>query len=249
MTRDGAEGQLLKTLARLDSEEFEAFVVLSRQAGERYDRLAALPIVQGVTVLNNARQSVIEKAFKLGGIVKAVQPDIIHSWLWYSNFLCGLAHRFALLSHLPLIVSQRGDYHARYGGLRLWLTEKVIYARADVILTNAHCIADNLRAHYPKKRILAIRNFIDLPDLLSPPCCGLPPSPPFASLEDRLRRGVGGEVKRIVSVGRLSPEKGHKFLIEALNGLNIEFTATILGDGVLKEELCRLIDQYNLSCF
>ena len=239
MTRDGAEGQLLKTLARLDSGEFEAFVVLSRQAGECYDRLAALPIVQGVTVLKNARQSVIEKAFKLGGIAKAVQPDIIHSWLWYSNFLCGLANRFALLSHLPLIVSQRGDYHARYGGLRLWLTEKVIYARADVILTNAHCIADNLRAHYPKKRILAIRNFIDLPDLLSPPCYGLPPS--------LRRRGAGGEVKRIVSAGRLSPEKGHRFLIEALNGLNTEFTVTILGDGVLKEELCRLIDQYDLS--
>ncbi len=229
MTRDGAEGQLLKTLARLDSEEFEAFVVLSRQAGERYDRLAALPIVQGVTVLNNARQSVIEKAFKLGGIAKAVQPDIIHSWLWYSNFLCGLAHRFALLSHLPLIVSQRGDYHARYGGLRLWLTEKVIYARADVILTNAHCIADNLRAHYPKKRTLAIRNIIDLPDL------------PVR------RKGTASANFRIVSVGRLSPEKGHRFLIEALKGLNIEFTATILGDGVLKEELCRLIDQYDLS--
>jgi glycosyltransferase involved in cell wall biosynthesis len=238
MTRDGAEGQLLKTLARLNSAEFEAFVVLSRQAGERHDRLVALPIVQGVTVLRNARQSVIEKAFTLGGIAKAVQPDVIHSWLWYSNFLCGLAHRFALLSHLPLIVSQRGDYHARYGRLRLWLTEKVIYARADVILTNAHRIADNLRARYPKRRILAIRNIIDLPDY---------PSPSFASLEDRLRRGEQGEVKRIVSVGRLSLEKGYRFLIEALNGLSVEFTATILGDGVLKPELCRLINQHGLS--
>ena len=61
------------------------------------------------------------------------------------------------------------------------------------------------------------------------------------------RRGDRGEVKRIVSVGRLSSEKGYKFLIEALNGLNTAFTATILGDGVLKEELCRLIDQYDLS--
>jgi glycosyltransferase involved in cell wall biosynthesis len=239
MTRDGAETQLLKTLSRLPSSEFEAFIVLSREAGERFDQLVTLPIVQNVTILNDGRRasvsSMLENVFKLGGVVKATEPDLIHSWLWYSNFLCGLASRFSLSSHLPLIVSQRGDYQARYGRFRLWLTEKVIYNRADVILTNAAGIRDNLCSRYPEKQIVWIKNIIDIPPLPTP-----------------RQEGVEGEVPHIVSVGRLAAEKGHQFLIEALHLLNTkfdfpDFRATIFGEGELNNELRRLIDNYQLS--
>ena len=239
MTRDGAETQLLKTLMRLHPEEFEAFVVLSREAGERSDQLATLPIVQNLTILNYGRRasvsSMLENVFKLGGVVKATEPDLIHSWLWYSNFLCGLAHQFSLSSHLPLIISQRGDYQARYGRFRLWLTEKVIYNRADVILTNAAGIRDNLRSRYPEKQISWIRNIIDIPPLSTP-----------------RQEGTEADVPHIVSVGRLAAEKGHQFLIEALHLLNTKFNfpdfrATILGEGSLESELRRLVNRYQLS--
>jgi glycosyltransferase involved in cell wall biosynthesis len=237
MTKDGAEAQLLKTLARLDLARFEAFVVLSREAGERYNQLLSLPIVQSVTVLDSRRRasisSLLEKAFRLGGIAKAVKPDIVHSWLWYSNFLCGLAHRFGLISRIPFIASQRGDYHARYGRFRLWLTERFIYQPADLILTNTDGIREELRRRYPEKQVIAIQNLIDLPDL-----------PP--------KKSAASSTPRIVSVGRLSPEKGHTVLIEALNLLNTKlgfpnFRATILGEGELKSELNEQINRYQLS--
>lgn len=252
MGRGGAERQLFKTLARLPVDRFEAFIVLSREPGASYEQLAALPIVQEIIVLRDTNRfnlqthrdrfpirSLVQKAFRLAGIIKSVKPAIIHSWLWYSNLLCGLVRQFSLapsgvVSSCPLIVSQRGDYYARYGRTRLWLTEKLIYRHADVLLTNSDRIRDNLRHRYPDKRILAIRNLLDLPDL--------PPQSPSDT----------PPLWHIVSVGRLTAEKGHQYLIEALYLLNTkfnwqDFTATIVGDGPLRTDLAQLANRYHLS--
>ena len=252
MGRGGAETQLLKTLARLPIDKFEAFIVLSREPGASYEQLAELPIVQEIVVLHDASRfesqpyqsrfpilSLMQKAFRLAAIIKSVKPAIIHSWLWYSNLLCGLVRQFSLFllrsgPYCPLIVSQRGDYYARYGRSRLWLTEKIIYRHADVLLTNSDRIRDNLRHRYPDKRILAIRNFLELPDL-----------PPQSSSDTPA-------LWHIVSVGRLTAEKGHQYLIEALYLLNTkfnrqDFTATIFGDGALRTDLAQLTNRYHLS--
>ena len=252
MGRGGAETQLFKTLARLPMDRFEAFIVLSRESGTFYEQLAALPIVQDITVLPDAGclesrshrsrfpiLSLARKVFRLAGIIKSVKPAIIHSWLWYSNLLCGLVRQFCpnplrADPPCPLIVSQRGDYYARYGRSRLWLTEKLIYHQADVLLTNSDRIRDSLRHRYPEKRILAIRNLLDLPDLAPQSSSDTPP------------------VWHIVSVGRLTEEKGHQYLIEALHLLNTkfdrhDFTATILGDGTLRTDLEQLVNRYHLS--
>ena len=249
MGRGGAETQLFKTLERLPTDNFEAVIVLSREPGAYYEQLAALPIVQHITVLHDANSlefqshrgrypifSLLRKAFRLAGIIKSVKPAIIHSWLWYSNLLCGLVRQFSLTPSgvCPLIVSQRGDYYARYSRSRLWLTEKIIYHHADVLLTNSDGIGDDLRHRYPDKRILAIRNLLDLPDV-----------PPRSSSDEP-------PLWHIVSVGRLTPEKGHQYLIEALHLLNTKFnrqnfTATILGDGMLQAELVELVNHHDLS--
>ncbi len=252
MGKGGAEAQLFKTLARLPIDKFEAFIVLSREPGASYDQLAALPIVQEIIVLSDTSHftaqahrgsfpilSLVQKAFRLAGIVKSVKPAIIHSWLWYSNLLCGLIRQFSLSPlrsgpFCPLIISQRGDYYARYDRSRLWLTEKLIYRQADVLLTNSDHIRDNLRHRYPNKRILAIRNLLDLPDLSPQSPADTPP------------------VWHIVSVGRLTSEKGHQYLIEALYLLNTKFnrqnfTATILGDGTLRTDLAQRANRYRLS--
>ena len=235
MTKDGAESQLLKTLNRLPPDQYEATVVLSRAEGERVRELAALPCVREVATLSGEgkRMRLLEKAFALGGIVNAAAPDIVHSWLWYSNFLCGLSRKFGLWRQIPFIASQRGDYHARYGKFRLWLTEKLIYNAADVLLTNSAQIQRHLHQRYPDKQIFSIPNLLELPtETWTQPRAG------------------GSEEKLIVSVGRFAPEKGHRYLIEALNLLDREDVAwrcTFLGEGELEAELRALTAEYGLS--
>ena len=225
MTKDGAESQLLKTVDRLPPARYEVSVVLSRTEGERLRELAALPCVREIATLTgkDRRMRLLEKAFALGGIVNAIKPDIVHSWLWYSNFLCGLSRKFGLWRQIPFIASQRGDYHARYGKFRLWLTEKLIYNTANVLLTNSTQIQRNLHQRYPDKNIVSIPNLLELPtETWSPP------------------HTCRSEEKLIVSVGRFASEKGHRYLIEALNMLDREKVAwrcTFLGEGELETDL------------
>ena len=235
MTKDGAESQLLKTLDRLPPEQYEVYVALSRAEGERMAELASMSCVRDVATFGNEgrRMRMLEKAFALGGVVNAVKPDIVHSWLWYSNFLCGLSRRCGLWRKVPFVASQRGDYHARYGKFRLWLTEKFIYNTADVLLTNSAQIERNLHQRYPKKKIFSIPNLLELP----------------AEEWSHQRRNDTQE-KLIVCVGRFAPEKGHRYLIEALNLLNQQgftYRCTFLGDGALAEELYTLAANYGLS--
>ena len=235
MTKDGAESQLLKTLTHFAPDQYEVYVVLSRAEGERIAELAALPCVRDVTTLagENKRVRLIEKAFTLGGIIKAVKPDIVHSWLWYSNFLCGISRRFGLWRKIPFIASQRGDYHARYSKFRLWLTEKLIYSPADCLLTNSEQIQRRLHQLYPNKKIFSIPNLLELP----------------TEVWTHKQRDAAEE-KLIVSVGRFASEKGHRYLIEALSLLNrkdVKWRCTFLGEGELESELRAITAKHNLS--
>ena len=235
MTKDGAESQLLKTLARLPPERYEISVVLSRAEGERMGELTALPCVQEVTTLTtqDKRRHLLEKAFAIAGIINAIKPDIVHSWLWYSNFLCGLSRRCGLWRRIPFVASQRGDYHARYGKFRLWLTEKVIYNTANVLLTNSEPIQRYLCQRYPDKQIQSIPNLLELPTEVW-----------------TQRQTPEGKEKLIVSVGRFAPEKGHRYLIAALNLLkqqDVAWRCTFLGEGELEAELRASVAEHGLS--
>jgi glycosyltransferase involved in cell wall biosynthesis len=235
MTKDGAESQLLKTLAQLPPEQYEASVVLSRAEGERAAELAAIPCVREIITLTikDKRRYLIEKAFAIAGIIKATQPDIVHSWLWYSNFLCGLSRKCGFWRRIPFIASQRGDYHARYSKFRLWLTEKFIYNTTNILLTNSQPIQRHLCQLYPNKKIFSIPNLLELPTEVWT-------QPQVPDTKEKL----------IVSVGRFAPEKGHRYLIEALNLLkqqDIAWQCMFLGEGELEAELHTLVAEYGLS--
>ena len=253
MTKDGAESQLLKTLARLPPEQYEVSVVLSCTEGERASELAALPCVQEMTTLaaGDKRWHLLEKAFAIAGIINALKPDIVHSWLWYSNFLCGLSRKCGLWRRIPFIASQRGDYHARYGKFRLWLTEKIIYNTTDVLLTNSEPIQRYLCQRYPDKNIHSIPNLLELPTEVwaQRQTLNLHSLTGYATEEKNSLTDHAAE-KLIVSVGRFAPEKGHRYLIEALNLLkqhNIAWRCTFLGEGELETELRALASEYGLS--
>ncbi len=235
MTKDGAESQFLRTLEGLSASEYEVFVVLSRAEGERISDLVNLPCVKEVSTLAGASRRVrlLEKAFALGGIVRSIKPDIVHSWLWYSNFVCGLSRRFGFWRAVPFVASQRGDYQARYGRFRLWFTEKFIYHTADILLTNSTRIQRRLCERYPGKQIFSIPNLLEFP---------------VEAWQDRCRGDSSDRL--IVSVGRFASEKGHRYLLEALCLLErqeIAWRCVFLGDGSLEAELRALAVQREIS--
>ncbi len=62
--------------------------------------------------------------------------------------------------------------------------------------------------------------------------------------------GILGEVKVVVSAGRLSPEKGHRFLVEAIGILKPEVTNThfvFCGDGPCQKDLIKQSEELGIS--
>lgn len=51
----------------------------------------------------------------------------------------------------------------------------------------------------------------------------------------------------IIFLGRLEEKKGVKFLIEAIHKLNMNVKMVIIGDGTVKDDLQKLVKQYNLQ--
>ena len=113
----------------------------------------------------------------------------------------------------------------------LHLTEKIERARAVFAVSNfgrsqvyRHCG----HAHWPKVHV--VHCGVDASFLAAPP------SPPPAE-------------PRLVSVGRLSEQKGQLLLIEALGELHRrgrDFHLTLVGDGELRGEVERAIDRHDL---
>lgn len=71
---------------------------------------------------------------------------------------------------------------------------------------------------------------------------------PFADVRERY--GVAGNETLFCIVGRLSPEKGHRYFVEAFKMVSAEFPeikAVIVGDGQEREALARIVHQNGLT--
>jgi glycosyltransferase involved in cell wall biosynthesis len=110
----------------------------------------------------------------------------------------------------------------------IYFLVKIYYKKADLIISNS------------------IRGKNDLIKLCKTRVINIP-SPSFLSLKYKKSMKKNSKLK-LISVGRLSKEKGYKVIIEALNKLKIKnFSLTILGDGPERDNLKATIKDYNLQ--
>lgn len=93
----GAEMMLLKVLEHLDRQRFSPHVISLTTLGELGPRIAALGIpVEAVGMKSGLpRPSVF---FRLVRMLKRVNPDVVHTWMYHADLLGGLAARLAGIS-------------------------------------------------------------------------------------------------------------------------------------------------------
>jgi len=112
--------------------------------------------------------------------------------------------------------------------LLIYFLVKIYYKKADLIISNSISGKNDL-IKLCKTTVLNI------------------PSPSFLSLKYKKHVKKIRKLK-IISVGRLSKEKGYDIIIKALSKLQTkDFSLTILGDGPEKENLKTMIKYYNLQ--
>ena len=166
---------------------------------------------------------------------------------------CAAVISFSELTNASNVLSGKGDTktivsvrNATGGGTGGGLKQRIILpyvcGRADLTVSCSREIADDLMRHYglSERRSRVIRNGLDLPTVR----------------EMASRSGAEAEVlgsdgeKRIVSVGRMTYQKGQRHLLKAVKKLcddGMPVRLILLGDGELRPGLEKLAEELGIA--
>ncbi len=222
----GAERVLLDVVAGLDRSRFHPSLITLTGVGGLLDEAKKLGVIAESLEMRSPVD--VPRLLRLGARLRAHDPHIVHTFLMHANVAGRIAAR---LSSIPAVVSSiHGEYR------RKWyrFIERGTMGLADRVLTVSEAI---LRIY--SKRFSDPTRIQVLPN-------GILVEPfPGESQREAARESLGLDksLKYLLVVARLTPEKGLKYLLEAMPAVVERYHAVqllILGDGPLRAPLERL---------
>ncbi len=162
-------------------------------------------------------------AYRLAQFLKTEQPDIVHCHgRRGADTLGGMAASF---SDIPAVVSRRVDNPE----LQLLAAMRYRPFRKIIAISNAisNVLIDN---GMEPDRIAVIRDAVDTKRFAEPPDC----------IVFRHRFGIPDDALVLAAAGQLIPRKGHRYLLQAVAGLNRTkrlIRLIIFGEGPLGDQL------------
>lgn len=247
----GTERQLIQVLRHADRSMFRHLVCLIRDP----EATPGQALDSGVAVHSlglEKKSDLLLGVQRLRALIRELQPDIIHTRLYLSTIIGRIAGRLTGRPVLTTLVNRAysPDWRAADPALRDW---KVAVVRTLDAATASWtlryvAISDSVRRSamehlgIPAERISVIHRGIDANDF------------PNLSAEaiSQIRRSLGWPDVNplIVNVGRLVPQKGQQYLIEAMRDVVKALPRArlaIAGDGRLRESLTRQIRSQGLE--
>ena len=206
---------LLKLLERLDPARFPPHVISLTLLGEVGPRIQALGIpVEALGMLPGWLPNPITFA-RLVQRLKALKPDIVHTWMYHADLVGGLAAR---LAGVPAIA-----WNIRHSNLSRdqtkWSTRAVAHLCAkasrwipDRIVCNSKTARDiHIGIGYDPKHFIILPNGFDLsrfyPD-------------PLSRHAVRTELGIPAHAPLIGLIARFDPQKNHQGFFEAAGQLH-----------------------------
>lgn len=233
----GAEKVFLNILKYLDREKFIPYLAVFSHKGEYLPEVPQDIIVYDLKKKNRFDffKLIILLAFK---IYPKIKPDIVVSFLIYTNLIVLIARKLSLIK--PFIIISERNYpswvqkNLRMPGIRRMLIGR-IYSNADKIIALSKGVAKNLHSYFkvPKQNIQVIHNGIDLALIRS---AVREPARDIAWIRDG--------TPAIIACGRLIYQKNYPLLLEAfaMTQKQVDSKLLVLGQGedrVSLEELTR----------
>jgi len=176
-------------------------------------------------------------------LVQNKKPDLIVAHGYRSFIICMLTRPF---HRKPVIAYSRG-YTEENARIRLFeRIHRRLLSQCDLVLAVAEGHRQVLiNGGVPGEKIKVVYNAISL---------GTPTNGGSTEGKRLCEELKKSGAKVVVTAGRLSPEKGHRFLIEAISRLNGKIPDTYFlfcGDGPLREKLEKQADQLRVlhRCF
>lgn len=241
----GAEKVILNILLHIDRDKIKPELLLYEREGEY---LADLPSDVPIKALKKKERDDGKIKWRIFGItwfilinrmtkfLKSEKPDVIVSFMWYTNFVTLLSKRLSRI-RCRVIVSERYGLSASHEG---WIIEflrrlviRFFYPKAHIIVVNAKEMDIQLRNMFniPQEKIAVIYNPVDLKKINQ------------MGMEDTNHYWYAEKIPVITAIGRLTLQKGFICLLKSVHILiseNIPCRLIILGEGPEKKRLKKL---------
>lgn len=231
----GAERTVVNIVSNLDRDRFEPILVLCKMKGLYVD---ILPSDLKVIDLNVSH--VTQALSKLIVLLRSLKPDILFSTLTHMNIIAILA-KLLSLHNTKVIVREANTFsevlrHSQNVKVKLLpYIIRYLYNRADKIVFLSKGSFADFRSIFNKievDKMVVIYNPVNIQHISDKK---------LEAIEESWNNGI----RKIITVGRLTKQKGHEFLLKAfkiviqeINDLNL----VILGEGEEKENLIKLAD-------
>ena len=234
-TKHGAGNSIFRLCKNLNKRKYRIYIISIGKNFQK-DRLKKI----GCNVFELKAKSVLMSMKTIKELVKKISIEKANKCIFISSI--HHANVFSIIflrsiKNLKIIGVERTDISEllifngfwRYiKNLLIFFLVKIYYKKANLIVSNSISGKKDL-IKICKTKVINI------------------PSPSFFNLKYKKKPKKINEL-RIISVGRLSKEKGYKTIINALKKIKIKkFSMKILGDGNEKNDLKRLIKKNNLQ--
>lgn len=222
----GAERQVVALAKGLAADGYPVHVAAFYENGELEPQL----VEAGIPVIHLERRTFhgLETILDLRRRIRALEPDVVHSFLWPANWRARAA---AISSRVPVIISSTRS-------VETWLrwyhvaVDRLLALGTHAIVVNASAIRDFLMAREGIRADLlhVIPNGLDL--------TALDHAPSRETARDRLGIPAGAPV--VLIVGNLQPEKNHEdflALAAASHAGRPDAVFVVVGDGPRRDAL------------
>lgn len=254
MSGGGAERQIIQILRLIDRTQFQPMLYLSTRAGELLSQVPLdVPVFSfrstsadpfWLKVARRFKLSPILRYLHLACVLKREQIDLVYDRTYLATLDAAGATWLRPTPRISCcVVDPQPELELHSGKRRslMWRIARSAYRRADRVLANSEGLRQRVIEYFqlPASRVLTRRNLIDLEELDRKAS----KSPPDVPLNSFL----------IIAVGRLHPQKGYQFLLEAMADLvhrrNRSVHLIILGTGDSITELSRLAQNRRIQEF
>jgi glycosyltransferase involved in cell wall biosynthesis len=237
--RAGAEEVVLHLLRGLDRNLFRLHLACPPQLAGLLE--ADLPRDVELSLLSLDYLSDFRGAYTMAQCLRRHNIQILHSHMFRASLF---ASPIARLLGVPVILdTAHGREFWRTGwkasfAIDRFVARQVHYSTA-VSDATARYLIDQKRI--PAGKVKVIRNGVELRS-----------HPRTPELQSTLKRSlnVREDCPLLIVIGRLEPQKGHRFLLEAMPSIRQQFPTVqlvCLGEGSLRRELERMVDTLQLA--
>jgi glycosyltransferase involved in cell wall biosynthesis len=180
--------------------------------------------------------------YRLYRLLRKEKYDILNTWLFHASVMSVFAAKFTKISCL-IESRQYSDFMYKYNLKVKQILDKIASHGVDHIIACSDAAKETL-TNYEKvdtRKITVIYNGTSIDKFRS------------YNIEQRrqIRENLKIEDKIVLSyTAHLRPEKGHKYLLEAISEIKDQYTNVVLllmGDGVLRSDLDALTRQLNIE--